>query len=326
MAVGLGIVGLGWWGRVLANAVIAAEGVELTGGFARSEESRATFSDDYETAIPESLESMLADPNLHGIVVATPHSTHRAIIEAAAAAGKAVLMEKPLALTVEEGRAAVAAAAAAGIPLQVGHQRRRTAANRHIRKMIDAGEIGDIQMVEANQSVPNALNHADDAWRRNRAESPLGGMTSLGVHKVDTMHYLIGPMRRVSVFTKNEMDRPEIDEATVIAIEFESGAVGSLVTSFVVPVISRLSLYGMKATAFNDYDGKSLEVQQVGGGREPVDLEPVDPVVDQLVEFGKVIRGEAEPETGAAEGMAVVSVLEAMVESSETGRAVDVRY
>lgn len=326
MSVGLGIVGLGWWGRVLANAVIAADGVELAGGFARSADSRASFAADFGTEAPASLDAMLADPKVAGIVVATPHSTHRAIIESAAAAGKAVLMEKPLALTVEEGWAAVATAEAAGIPLQVGHQRRRTAANRYIKRMIDAGEIGDIQMVEANQSVPNALTHPEDAWRRNRAESPLGGMTSLGVHKVDTMHYLIGPMKRVAVFTKNELDRPEIDEATVIAIEFESGAVGTLVTSFVVPRISRLSLFGMKAAAFNDNDGKTLEVQPTTGERRPVNLEPVDPVVDQLVEFGKVIRGEAEPETGAAEGMAVVSVLEAMVESSETGVAVDVRY
>ena len=326
MTVGLGIVGVGWWGRVLADAIVDADGVDLTGGFARSHDARTAFASDYGTTTPDSLEAMLADPNLHGVVVATPHSTHRGIIEAAAAAGKAVLMEKPLALTVEEGRAAVATAEAAGIPLQVGHQRRRTAANRYIKHMIDAGDIGPIQMVEANQSVPNALGHADDAWRRDRTESPLGGMTSLGVHKVDTMHYLIGPMKRVSVFTKNQMDRPEIDEATVIAIEFESGAVGSLVTSFVVPVISRLSLYGIKASAFNDYDGTTLEVQLTGGGREPIDLEPVDPVIDQLVEFGKVIRGEAEPETGAAEGMAVVSVLEAMVQSSETGTAVDVIY
>ncbi len=326
MTVGLGIVGLGWWGRVLADAVIAAEGVELAGGFARSADSRASFSAHYGTTDPGSLEAMLETPAVDGIVVATPHSTHREIIEAAAAAGKAVLMEKPLALTVEEARAAVTTAEAAGIPLQVGHQRRRTAANREIKRMIDAGDLGPIQMAEANQSIGNALTHADDAWRRNRAESPLGGMTSLGVHKVDTMHYLIGPMRRVAVFTKNQMDRPEIDEATVIAIEFESGAVGTLVTSFVVPMISRLSVYGMKAAAFNDYDGKALEVQAMGRGREVVDLQPVDPVVDQLVEFGKVIRGEAEPETGATEGMAVVSVLEAMVESSETGRAVDVGY
>ncbi len=235
-------------------------------------------------------------------------------------------MEKPLALDYQSAKAAVDVAARAGIALQVGHQRRRTAANRAIRRMIDAGDLGSIQMAEANQSIGKALTHPDDAWRRNRDESPLGGMTSLGVHKIDTMHYLMGPMKRVAVFTKNEMERPEIDEATVIAIEFESGAVGTLVTSFVVPMISRISLYGMKAAAFNDFDGTQLEVQQMDGGRVAVPLEPIDPVVDQLVEFGKVLRGEAEPETGAAEGLAVVVAMEAMIESSETGHAVDVRY
>lgn len=326
MAVGIGIVGLGWWGRALADGTLAAEGVEVVAGFARSAETRAAFARDYACKAPGSLEELLADPGVEGILVATPHSTHLDILEAAATAGKAVLMEKPLALTKETAEKAIAIATKAEIPLMVGHQRRRTAANRAIKKMIDAGDIGPIQMAEANQSLGKALTHPDDAWRRDRSESPLGGMTSLGVHKVDTMHYLIGPMKRVAVFTKNEMERPEIDEATVIAIEFESGAVGTLVTSFVVPMISRISIYGMKASAFNDFDGTTLEVQKMDEGRVPVPLEPVDPVVDQLVEFGKVVRGEMDPETGATEGLAVVSVLEAMVESSLTGKAVDVRY
>jgi len=326
MAVGLGIVGLGWWGRALAEKTIAADGVEVASGFARSAEARAAFARDYDCKAPESLEELLADPDVEGILVATPHSTHLEILETAAAAGKAVLMEKPLALTKQVAEEMVAIATKAGIPFQVGHQRRRTAANRAIKRIIDAGDIGPIQMAEGNQSIGKALTHPDDAWRRDRSESPLGGMTSLGVHKVDTMHYLIGPMKRVAVFTKNEMERPEIDEATVIAIEFESGAVGTLVTSFVVPMISRLSIYGMKASAFNDFDGTALEIQKMDEGRVPVALEPVDPVVDQLVEFGKVVRREMAPETGAAEGLAVVSVLEAMVESSSTGNAVDVRY
>lgn len=326
MAVGIGIVGLGWWGRALAESTNAADGVEVAAGFARSADTRAAFAADYDCKAPGSLEELLADPDVEGILVATPHSTHLEIVEAAAAAGKAVFMEKPLALTKQAGEAMVTIATEAGIPLQVGHQRRRTAANRAIKKLIDAGDIGPIQMAEANQSIGKALVHPDDAWRRDRSESPLGGMTSLGVHKVDTLHYLVGPMKRVAVFTKNEMERPEIDEATVIAIEFESGAVGTLVTSFVVPMISRISIYGMKASAFNDFDGTSLEIQKMDEGRVPVSLEPVNPVVDQLAEFGKVVRGEMAPETGAAEGLAVVSVLEAMVESSETGRAVDVSY
>jgi predicted dehydrogenase len=321
---GVGIVGLGWWGRALATAAKQAEGVDVVAGFARSADARAAFAAEYECAAPESLEALVDDPAVEGIMIATPHSTHYDLVAAAAAAGKAVLIEKPLALTTEAARACVEVAERAGVPFMVGHQRRRTAANRAIKKLIEAGDLGPIQMAEANQSLGGGLTHPDDAWRRNRDESPLGGMTSLGVHKIDTMHYLIGPMKRVSVFTKNEMDRPEIDEATVVAIEFESGAVGTLVTSFVVPLISRISLFGMKAAAFNDFDGTVLEVQKMNEGRVPVPLEPIDPVVDQVAEFGKVIRGEMLPETGAAEGIAVVSAMEAMIESSETGRAVEV--
>lgn len=324
MGAGIGIVGLGWWGRVLATAAKKANGVDLVGGFARSADTRAAFAADFECDAPESLEAMLADPRLDGIMVATPHSTHLDIVSAAAAAGKGVFVEKPLALTVEEARQSIDVAQQAGIPFQVGHQRRRTAANRVIKKMIEAGDLGPVQLIEANQSIGKALVHPDDAWRRNRAESPLGGMTSLGVHKIDTMHYFVGPMKRVSVFTKNQYERPEIDEATVVAIEFASGAVGTLVTSFVVPMISRISVFGMKAAAFNDFDGTSLEVQAMDEGRVPVPLEPIDPVVDQIEEFGRVVLGEATPETGAAEGLAVVAAMEAMIESSETGKAVEV--
>lgn len=326
MAVGVGVIGLGWWGRALAERTKAAEGVDVVAGFARSADSRAAFAADFDCKAPESLEQLLADQDVEGILVATPHSTHLEILEAAAQAGKAVLMEKPLALSKKDAATAIGIAVDAGIPLQVGHQRRRTAANRAIKAMIDAGDLGPIQMAEANQSIGKALTHPEDAWRRNRAESPLGGMTSLGVHKVDTLHYLLGPMSRVAVFTKNVEERPEVDEATVVAIEFESGAVGTLVTSFVVPMISRLSIYGMEASAFNDADGTMLEVQKMNENRVPVPLDPVDPVLDQLVEFGKVVRGETQPETGAVEGLAVVSVLEAMVESSETGHAVEVVY
>lgn len=326
MAVGVGVVGLGWWGRALADRTKATEGIDVVAGYARSEESRAAFAADYDCKAPESLKELLADPDVEGILVATPHSTHLEILEAAAEAGKAVLMEKPLALAKKDAETVIRIAADAGIPLQVGHQRRRSAANRAIKAMIEAGDLGPIQMAEANQSIGKALTHPDDAWRRDRSESPLGGMTSLGVHKVDTFHYLLGPMKRVAVFTKNLETRPEIDEATVVAIEFQSGAVATLVTSFVVPMISRVSVYGMKASAFNEADGTKLEVQKMNESRVPVPLDEVDPVADQLVEFAKVVRGEAEPETGAAEGLAVVSVLEAMVESSQTGRAVDVVY
>jgi predicted dehydrogenase len=328
MAVGLGVIGVGWWGRTLANAVNATGEARVVAGYSRSPDARDAFAAEFGCAAPGSLDELLADDDVEGVLIATSHSSHRPLVEAAAAAGKAIFVEKPLTLHLDDARAAVAAAEQAGVPLQVGHQRRRMPGNRAIKRMIDAGDLGTIQAAESHQSVPNALSHAPDAWRRDREESPLGGMTSLGVHKIDTLHYLVGPMKRVFTMSKNTMTDPEIDEATVVAIEFENGAVGTLVTSFVIPVNSCLSIYGIGGSAHTEMDAKQLFTQspETGPKRTEVPLGQVDPIHDQLVEFAAVVRREKPPEVGGREGMAVVSVLEAMVRSSESNLPVDVSY
>ncbi len=328
MAVGLGLIGLGWWGKTLADAAERSGQARVASCFARTAETREAFAAERNCTAAPSLEALLSDPAVEGVVIATAHSSHLPLVRQAAAAGKPIFVEKPLTLTVDEGRQAIEAAEAAGVPLQVGHQRRRSAANRAIKRMIEAGDIGPIQMAESNQSMPNARQMPAQAWRRIPEESPLGGMTSLGVHKIDTMHYLVGPMKRVFTFTKNTMEEPPIDEATVIAIEFESGALGTLITSFVVPVISRISIYGINGTAHNEADGTKLLTQTVEGGpvRTEVELTPIDPLADQMAEFARVVRGEAQPETGGREGLAVVSAMEAMIQSAEQGVPVDVVY
>lgn len=328
MTVGLGLVGLGWWGGVLAKAVGDSGEARVVSCFARTKENRDAFAAANDCTSAESHEALIEDPAVQGVVIATAHSSHLPLIEAAAAAGKPVFVEKPLTLSLDDARQAVAATERAGVAMQVGHQRRRSAANRAIKKMLDAGDLGDIQAVETNQSVPNAQKMPTEAWRQIRDESPLGGMTSLGVHKIDTMHYFAGPMKRVFTFTKNTMDSPAMDEATVVAVEFESGALGTLITSFVVPVISRVSVYGWSGTAHNENDGTKLLTQTIEGGpvRTEVELEPIDPIVDQMAEFAAVVRGDREPETGGREGMAVVAAMEAMIRSSESGMPVDVSY
>jgi predicted dehydrogenase len=320
----LASIGLGWWGSQLADAISETGNAEVTACYSRREEGRAAFAEEHGCRAFGSLEELLGDPDIEGVVIATSHESHREVVEQAASAGKAIFVEKPLTTTAEDARACVEAAASAGVPLQVGHQRRRTAANRRIRSMVDAGELGDIQTLEANQSIPNGFTMPDEAWRLNTGQSPLGSMTSLGIHKIDSMAYHAGPIRSVFCFTRPGRIRV-IDEATVLALEFESGAVGTLITSFFTPVVSELTVFGTERTAFNMADGKRLLVQNRGeGNREEVDLEPVDPVVDQMAEFARVVRGQGVPETDGMVGLEVVAVLNAAVESSETRKAVDI--
>lgn len=328
MSVGLGLVGLGWWGGVLAGKTAATGVASVVSCFARTESARDEFAEAHGCTAAPSIAAMLEDPAVGGVLIATSHSSHLELIDQVASAGKPVFVEKPLTLTASEAREVVAIGERTEVPIQVGHQRRRSAANRAIKALIDDGTMGPVQMATTNQSVPGALSHAPDAWRRDRSESPLGGMTSLGVHKIDTLHYLVGPMKRVFTLSKNTMSDPEIDEATVVAIEFENGAVGTLVTSFVTPVISTVRVFGLGISAHNEADGTKLFLQRTedGPARTEVELTPVDPIVSQLTEFAAVVRGEKQPEVGAVEGAAVVAVMDAMVASDESGQPVDVEY
>lgn len=320
----LASVGLGWWGKVLADGARSA-GAEIVGGYARSQASREEFADSYGGRPFASYEDVLGADEVDGILLATPHLTHADLIRAAAGAGKHVFVEKPLTLTVDSAKAAIAAAENAGVVLQVGHDRRRQPANRRIKQLIEDGDLGTVTMVETQQSTPNALRFAPDYWRANHDESPLGGMTSMGVHMVDTMTYLLGPIERVSTFSKEILDRPSIDHATTIILEFASGPLGYLGTSFVVPRTTTITVRGTGGSVTNTENGERFFWQGIDDdapGEQAVEI--LDTVADELGEFVRSLKGEASPETGGAEGLEVVAVLEAAIASNRSGRPVAV--
>jgi predicted dehydrogenase len=321
--IGLASIGLGRWGALLAERVMAGEGARIVSCFARTREQRQTFSERFGCEAAESIEELLGTPKVAGVLIATSHTSHLQLIEAAASAGKHVFVEKPLTLTLADARAAVAATESAGVHLQVGHQRRRSAANRQIKSMLDEGILGEVQLMESVHTSSNGLKWPADAWRRRPEESPLGSMTSLAVHTFDTFMYFGGPIRRIFTATRAPRATMPIDEATALTVEFESGVLGAITTSFYVLDLVRLSVMGSAAAAFNEDDSKKLSIMRRDAAREPVELETNDPVADQIDEFVAAIAGETTPEVGGREGMAVVAALEAAVKSSQTGQAVE---
>jgi predicted dehydrogenase len=309
-------VGLGWWGKELARGARAA-GLEVVSCYARTEETRNAFATEVGCKPTSRLEEVLADPTIDALLIATPHKTHRQLVEAAARAGKHVFIEKPLAMSVEDARASVQAALHAGVVLQVGFQRRRLPAHREMKRLIDEGAMGDIVSLEANHSLPNRI--PDNAWRWDEEESPLGSMTSLGIHQIENFHYLAGPISRVGAVSRHGRS-VSIDEATALVFEFASGAVGTLVSSFFTPWRISLALHGTMGAAFADRDGATLGFQPRGENRPTeIPLGEVDAVADQLVEFATCVREGKRPEVSGAEGLAVVAVLEAAKRSVATG-------
>ena len=320
----LGAVGLGWFGGVLAEAAHASGEAEVVACFARSEEGRRAFADAHACEPKESLESMLGDSTIQGVILATPHSTHADLIEQAADAGKHVFVEKPLALTVADARRAIDAAERAGVTLQVGHNRRRQPANRRIRSMVESGELGTIVQLEGFHSSPGAHKPDLPAWRKDPAECPAGGMTALGVHTVDTFNYLVGPAARLVAFSKKVAGTSGLDEATAISIEYESGPIGQIGTSYFVPGLVSLAVYATDQNVWNEEDGSRLFTQgRADKARAEQPVDQLDTIQDEVVEFARCIRDGSRPETGGPAGLEVAVVLQGIMQSLESGRTVE---
>lgn len=319
----LASVGLGWWGTTLAEAATRSEKAEIVSCFSRTESTRKAFSEKLGCRQAGSLEEILKAPEIQGIIAATPHSNHPEIIAQAASAGKHIFVEKPFTLTVAEGKKAIADAKNANVVLQVGHQRRKLGANRRIREMIDKGELGMLHLLEANISVPVPTR---PGWRNSREECPIGGLTGLGVHMIDTLHYFAGPMKRVFCFSKKIKGESNLDDISVVAMEFKSGPIGYLGFSLVLPKTHEVAAIGTEASAWSEEDGAKLYLQKTTDQvRSAIPVEAGDALAEEMAEFARCIQGKAEPETGGAEALAVVAVMEAIIESQKTGKAAEVQ-
>jgi predicted dehydrogenase len=323
--VGLATIGLGWWGNVLTDGAASTGKARVLTCYARTPETREAFAVKHGCNAAQSLQEIWDDPAVEGVLMATPHSVRHELIAQAAAAGKHVFVEKPLALTGSEARASAQAAADAGVILQVGHNKRRQTGYRRLREMLDSGELGQLQHLEANISVPVAFKPDLPDWRKNPEQIPAGGMTPLGVHHVDTIQYLGGPIISVSAMSKKVYGALEVDDVTAMLFELESGPLAYLVTLLATAGVNTVAVYGSEAAAWTEEDGTRLFFLKRGEpSRTEMPVSAIDTVADEMAEFADCIRNGTQPETGPEVAVSVVDVLDAIVASAENGRPVAV--
>ena len=226
------IVGLGWWGKTLVEAVQPdSPDIHFVAGTTRTitADVRA-FADAQQFHLADSFDALLADPKIDAVVLATPHSMHAAQVVAAAAANKHVFCEKPFALTAGDAEMAVNATKAAGVTLGLGYNRRFHPEIIKLRERIRSGDLGTILHVEATMTFPNALALKPTAWRAHRDETPCGGLTPMGVHAVDGMIDLCGPIDHVFCQSFRRVVEIDSDDTTSILFRMKDGMSGYLGT------------------------------------------------------------------------------------------------
>jgi UDP-N-acetyl-2-amino-2-deoxyglucuronate dehydrogenase len=310
---GIAIVGTGMWApRLAAAADIAA--LDLVTCFARDEQKRGEFAERFGCDSAASLQQAIEHPRVEGVLLVTPNDVHEEQTLACAERGRHVFVEKPIADSIDAGERMRRACEEAGVTLMVGHAFRRLGAARRVKQLLDDGALGRVVLAEANMTLPGSFK--PQAWRAHRDRNPGGPIMQLGIHHVDTLAYWLGPVTRASGRFAHVHADADIDDVGVVTLEFESGALGSLTGSYVSPKTFTLRLLGTEAVL--DYradfsvwpDAGALDgVTTLTLGGEHVDFEERDMLADELAEFGRCIRDEAEPETGAGEGIAALAVV-----------------
>ena len=325
MTVRLGLVGVGHWAGRLAAAIQETPGGRLVACHARTPARREEFANRWGVRAAPSIGELVSE--VDAVIVATPHSTHADLVEELVGTGCPVLVEKPLALTVDDARRCVEAAERSGSILQVAHYRRRAPATRALRALIDDGSLGVPHLFEGH-FTRNMGPDPDRPWRDRASEAPAGAMTALGVHMADNLLYLADePAVRVTAFSNRIGGQEgELDDMTAALIEFGSGAVGTLTTSLRLPTLISCAAHGSELVAWSEGDGTRLFTMAPGDeDRIEVPLPQLDPIVDNIAHFVECVEGGLEPETGGRQGLAVVEILEAMIRSAaDDGRPVRV--
>ncbi len=318
-------IGMGWWSDVLADAIKRSTKIEIAACFTRSEEKRARFAGKYGCVAAPSYESILADRSIEAIINTTPNNVHLETTRQAAQAGKHVFLDKPIANSIADGFAIARACRDAGVILAMGYQRRREGQFRWIRRQIEAGEFGKLVNAEANISRDRLGQFDLSSWRYTAAGMPGGVMLQIGIHYIDVLEYLIGPIKSVSGLLAQLVLPGDNPDVASLILEHENGALSTVNASYASAAEYYLmNIYGKEASAFYDLHN-GLRFQKRGTIKaEAVAVVKIDTFVDELEEFASAIRGYGKPEVDGECATVSLAAIRAGVVSAREGRRVTV--
>ncbi|NNE84009.1 MAG: Gfo/Idh/MocA family oxidoreductase, partial [Alphaproteobacteria bacterium] len=319
-------LGIGWWSDVLADAAQRTNGrVEIATCFTRSADKRQAFAAKYGCDSADSLDDILADDAIDGIINTTPNHVHLETTSAAAQAGKHVFLDKPIANTIGEAKAITKVCADSGVVLGVGYQRRREGHFRWIKERIDAGEFGTLVQAEANISRDRAGQFEPGHWRYTAEGMPGGVMLQIGLHYVDVLMMLLGPVKSVSGMASQLVLPGDNPDVGTLLMTHESGAVSSLSTSYAsASEYYLMNIYGKKMSAYyNLFDGLRC-LHQGETGQQPVAVDKNDTLVEELVEWADAVQNGGVPEVGGEGATESLAVVKAGIRSVAEGRHIEV--
>lgn len=285
-------------------------------------------------------QQVLASHNVDAVDICAPHFLHAPIVLAAAQAGKHILLEKPMAMSLDEARQMVDAANTAGITFMVAQNQRYLPEHAQIQTWLGQGAIGKViaARIDGNQFLSRI--YPKGHWLFSKTLAGGGVVRTTAIHKIDLLRYFLGEVRRVTALTSTSGLNPGMDSEDIaaIALEFENGAIGEAFFTFAayqnpIPTASHelVILYGTKGM-INNIQGwhmYSTEVDTYSQGMTSLDLPNADYPTSFILEvahFLHCVETGEEPLTSGKDNIKTIAVIDAIYRAVETSQTINVQY
>lgn len=311
--------------------------VEIAAAYTPSAERRKAFAAANRHPVVDALDPILADKSIDVVFILTPPATHLELVERCAAAGKHVLLEKPIDVSSERARGCVAAMEKADRKLAIMLQHRFRAASRILAKAAKGGDLGPLVSGSASIRWWRTPEYFAQPGRGMKARDGGGVLITQAIHTLDLFQSLTGPITKVTAFAKTSPLR-KIDTEDIVGagIEFANGAIGTIdATTVAYPGFpERIELACEKGTAalvaetldLHFKDGRHVRhegAESKSGGADPMAF-PNDAHRALIVDFLDAIDANREPEVSGRSALRVHHLIDALLQSAEQQRAVAV--
>lgn len=294
-----------------------------------------------------SIDELLARDPPDGLVLATPNALHVPQALQCIAAGVPILLEKPIATTVAEGRQLVERVAQTGAKVLIGHHRAHSPIMAKAAQVVASGQLGRLVGVMGSATFYKADSYyADGPWRKEIGGGPI--LLNM-IHEVHNLRMLCGDIAAVQAFKSNATRGFAVEDTVAINLRFANGVLGSFLLSDTAACARSWEQTSQENKAYPSYDDEDCYVVTGTNGSlsvptmrlktyprpedrswwKPFEVGTVgmvrdDPLKHQIEHFAAVIRGEADPLVSARDGLQNLRITEAIAEAAETGRTVEI--
>ena len=314
--------------RHMVQAIRAQAGHQVVAVASRSAARASAFAREHgiEGAV-DSVDALLANPAVHCVYVSSTNEQHHAQVLAAAAAGKHVLCEKPLALSLADAREMVQACRAAGVVLGTNHHLRNAATHRKLRELVQGGAIGRPLFARVFHAVK--LPAELQGWRIANPQAGGGVILDIAVHDADTLRFILGaePVEAVGLTQSTALAQQGLEDGLMAVLRFDNGVLAQLHDAFTVQHAGTgLEIHGERGSLI----GRDVMTQRPVGdvvlrtaeGESSVPLHHEDLYQRSVAAFCAALRGEGQPAATGEDGVRSLATALAIAEACRSGRAV----